>query len=82
MEEINSIVQNSAEESKNANTLTKNAQQSVEKSRKQLLDTVDDSITNNHEMLTSLQETNSKVVDAMEDIMLGSKKIAGIISDQ
>ncbi|MAA90173.1 MAG: hypothetical protein CL914_08300 [Deltaproteobacteria bacterium] len=80
MEEINSIVQNSAEESKNANTLTKNAQQSVEKSRKQLLDTVDDSITNNHEMLSSLQETNSKVVDAMEDIMLGSKKIAGIIT--
>ncbi|SVD44719.1 uncharacterized protein METZ01_LOCUS397573, partial [marine metagenome] len=61
-------------------TLTKNAQQSVEKNRKQLLDTVDDSITNNHEMLSSLQETNSKVVDAMEDIMLGSKKIAGIIT--
>ena len=31
-------------------------------------------------MLTTLQETNSKVVDAMEDIMSGSKKIAGIIT--
>ena len=80
MEEINSIVQNSAEEAKNANTLTKNAQKSVENSRKQLLDTVDESIKNNQEMLTTLQETNSKVVDAMEDIMSGSKKIAGIIT--
>ena len=80
MEEINSIVQNSAEEAKNANTLTKNAQKSVENSRKQLLDTVDESIKNNQEMLTTLQKTNSKVVDAMEDIMSGSKKIAGIIT--
>ena len=80
MEEINSIVQNSAEEAKNANTFTKNAQKSVENSRKQLLDTVDESIKNNQEMLTTLQETNSKVVDAMEDIMSGSKKIAGIIT--
>ena len=80
MEEINSIVQNSAEEAKNANTLTKTAQKSVENSRKQLLDTVDESIKNNQEMLTTLQETNSKVVDAMEDIMSGSKKIAGIIT--
>ena len=80
MEEINSIVQYSAEEANNANTLTKYAQKSVENSRKQLLDTVDESIKNNQEMLTTLQETNSKVVDAMEDIMSGSKKIAGIIT--
>ena len=80
MEEINSIVQNSAEEAKNASDLTKNAQQSVENSRQQLLDTVNKSIETNQEMLLNLQETNSRVVNAMEDIMKSSKKIAGIIT--
>lgn len=80
MEEINSIVQNSAEEAKNASDLTKNAQQSVENSRQQLLDTVNKSIETNQKMLLNLQETNSRVVNAMEDIMKSSKKIAGIIT--
>ena len=80
MEEINSIVQNSAEEAKNASDLTKNAQQSVENSRQQLLDTVNKSIGTNQKMLLNLQETNSRVVNAMEDIMKSSKKIAGIIT--
>ena len=80
MEEINIIVQNSAEEAKNASDLTKNAQQSVENSRQQLLDTVNKSIETNQEMLLNLQETNSRVVNAMEDIMKSSKKIAGIIT--
>ena len=80
MEEINSIVQNSAEEAKNASDLTKTAQQSVENSRQQLLDTVNKSLGTNQKMLLNLQETNSRVVNAMEDIMKSSKKIAGIIT--
>ena len=80
MEEINSIVQNSAEEAKNASDLTKNALRGVGNSRQQLLDTVNKSIETNQEMLLNLQETNSRVVNAMEDIMKSSKKIAGIIT--
>ena len=80
MEEINSIVQNSAEEAKNASDLTKNALRGVGNSRQQLLDTVNKSIETNQKMLLNLQETNSRVVNAMEDIMKSSKKIAGIIT--
>ena len=78
MEEINSIVQNSAEEAKNANEITQKAQQTVVDSRTQLLDTVNDSIEMNQEMLHNLQITNKSVVEAMEEIMESSKKIEGI----
>ena len=78
MEEINSIVQNSAEEAKNANEITQKAQQTVVDSRTQLLDTVNDSIEMNQEMLQNLQITNKSVVEAMEEIMESSKKIEGI----
>ena len=80
MEEINSIVQNSAEEAKNANEITQKAQQTVVESRTQLLDTVNDSIEINQEMLQDLQNTNKNVVKAMEEIMESSKKIEGIIT--
>ena len=78
MEEINSIVQNSAEDAKNANKITQKAQQTVVDSRTQLLDTVNDSIEMNQEMLQNLQITNKSVVEAMEEIMESSKKIEGI----
>ena len=80
MEEINSIVQNSAEDAKNANEITQKAQQTVVDSRTQLLDTVNDSILINQEMLQDLQNTNKSVVKAMEEIMESSKKIEGIIT--
>ena len=80
MEEINSIVQNNAEDAKNANEITKKAQQSVVTSRTELLDTVNDSIETNHEMLQNLQNTNTSVVDQMSEIMESSKKIEGIIT--
>jgi methyl-accepting chemotaxis protein len=80
MEEINSIVQNNAEDAKNANEITQKAQKSVVDSRIQLLDTVNDSIVMNQEMLQNLQSTNKDVVSAMEEIMESSKKIEGIIT--
>ncbi len=80
MEEINSIVQNNAEDAKNANEITQKAQLSVVESRTELLDTVNNSIETNQEMLQNLQSTNSSVVTAMEEIMESSKKIEGIIT--
>ena len=80
MEEINSIVQNNAEDAKNANEITKKAQQSVVTSRTELLDTVNNSIETNQEMLQNLQNTNTSVVDQMSEIMESSKKIEGIIT--
>jgi len=80
MEEINSIVQNSAEDAKNANEITQKAQQTVVDSRTQLLDTVNESIEINQEMLQDLQNTNKSVVKAMEEIMESSRKIEGIIT--
>ena len=80
MEEINSIVQNNAEDAKNANEITQKAQLSVVDSRTELLDTVNNSIETNQEMLQNLQSTNSSVVTAMEEIMESSKKIEGIIT--
>ena len=80
MEEINSIVQNNAEDAKNANEITKKAQQSVVTSRTELMDTVNNSIETNQEMLQNLQNTNTSVVDQMSEIMESSKKIEGIIT--
>ena len=80
MEEINSIVQNNAEDAKNANEITKKAQESVVTSRTELMDTVNDSIETNQEMLQNLQNTNTSVVDQMSEIMESSKKIEGIIT--
>ena len=80
MEEINSIVQNNAEDAKNANEKTKIAEKSVVDSKTQLLDTVNNSINTNQDLLQNLQATNTRVVSAMEEIMESSKKIEGIIT--
>ena len=80
MEEINSIVQNNAEDAKNANVITQKAQKSVVDSRTELLDAVNNSIEMNQDMLQNLQSTNKDVVSAMEEIMESSKKIEGIIT--
>jgi len=80
MEEINSIVQNNAEDAKNANVITQKAQKSVVDSRTELLDAVNNSIEMNQDMLQNLQSTNKNVVSAMEEIMESSKKIEGIIT--
>jgi methyl-accepting chemotaxis protein len=80
MEEINSIVQNNAEDAKNANEITQKAQISVVDSRTELLDAVNNSIEMNQDMLQNLQSTNKDVVSAMEEIMESSKKIEGIIT--
>ena len=66
MEEINSIVQNNAEDAKNANEITKKAQQSVVFSRTELLDTVNSSIETNQEMLKKAQQS---VVDSRTEIL-------------
>jgi methyl-accepting chemotaxis protein len=66
MEEINSIVQNNAEDAKNANEITKKAQQSVVLSRTELLDTVNSSIETNQEMLKKAQQS---VVDSRTEIL-------------
>ncbi len=57
MEEINSIVQNNAEDAKNANEITQKAQKSVVDSRTELLDAVNNSIEMNQDMLQNLQST-------------------------
>ena len=80
MEEINSIVQNNAEDAKKANEITQKAQKSVVDSRTELLDAVNNSIEMNQDMLQNLQSTNKDVVSAMEEIMESSKKIEGIIT--
>jgi len=80
MEEINSIVQNNAEDAKNANEITQKAQKSVVDSKTELLDAVNNSIEMNQDMLQNLQSTNKDVVSAMEEIMESSKKIEGIIT--
>ena len=72
------LFRSSAEDAKNANEITQKAQQTVVDSRTQLLDTVNDSIEMNQEMLHNLQITNKSVVEAMEEIMESSKKIEGI----
>ena len=74
MEEINSIVQNNAEDAKNANEITQKAQKSVVDSRTELLDAVNNSIEMNQDMLQNFQKTNTSVVEAMEEIMESSKK--------
>ncbi len=80
MEEINSIVQKNAEDVNNANVITKQARETVVDSKTQLLDTVNNSIDMNHDILHKLQTTNTDVVGAMEEIMESSKKIEGIIT--
>ena len=63
MEEINSIVQNTAKETKQAHEIAKSAEESVEKYREQLLDTVEKTVEANQSLVKNLEETNLSIVD-------------------
>ena len=63
MEEINSIVQNTAKETKQAHEIAKTAEESVEQYREQLLDTVDKTVEANQSLVKNLEETNLSIVD-------------------
>ena len=80
MEQMNSIIQNSAEDARKAYERTQETQDSVDANRQKLLDVVTETIQTNKEMLNSAQETNSRVVKGMADISDNSEKMAGIIT--
>jgi len=80
MEQMNSIIQNSAEDSRKAYERTQETQDSVDANRQKLLDVVTETIQTNKEMLNSAQETNARVVKGMADISDNSEKMAGIIT--
>ena len=63
MEEINSIVQNTAKETKQAHEIAKTAEESVEQYREQLLDTVEKTVEANQSLVKNLEETNLSIVD-------------------
>ena len=63
MEEINSIVQNTAKETKLAHEIAKTAEESVEQYREQLLDTVEKTVEANQSLVKNLEETNLSIVD-------------------
>ena len=80
MEQMNSIIQNSAEDARKAYERTQETQDSVDANRQKLLDVVTETIQTNKEMLNSAQETNARVVKGMADISDNSEKMAGIIT--
>ena len=80
MEQMNSIIQNSAEDSRKAYERTQETQDSVDANRQKLLDVVTETIHTNKEMLNSAQETNARVVKGMADISDNSERMAGIIT--
>ena len=80
MEQMNSIIQNSAEDARKAYERTQETQDSVAANRQKLLDVVTETIQTNKEMLNSAQETNARVVKGMADISDNSEKMAGIIT--
>ena len=80
MEQMNSIIQNSAEDARKAYERTQETQDSVDANRQKLLDVVTETIQTNKEMLNGAQETNARVVKGMADISDNSEKMAGIIT--
>ena len=80
MEQMNSIIQNSAEDARKAYERTQETQTSVDENRHKLLDVVKETIQTNQEMLNNVQETNTRVVRGMADISENSEKMAGIIT--
>ena len=80
MEQMNSIIQNSAEDARKAYERTQETQDSVAANRQKLLDVVTETIQTNKEMLNSAQETNARVVKGMADISDNSERMAGIIT--
>ena len=80
MEQMNSIIQNSAEDARKAFERTQETQTSVDENRSNLLNVVQDTIQTNQEMLSNVQETNHRVVDGMAEISTNSEKMAGIVT--
>jgi methyl-accepting chemotaxis protein len=80
MEQMNSIIQNSAEDARKAFERTQETQTSVDENRSNLLNVVQDTIQTNQEMLSNVQETNLRVVDGMAEISTNSEKMAGIVT--
>ena len=80
MEQMNSIIQNSAEDARKAFERTQETQASVDENRSNLLNVVQDTIQTNQEMLSNVQETNLRVVDGMAEISTNSEKMAGIVT--
>ena len=80
MEQMNSIIQNSAEDAKKAFERTQDSQATVDDSRSNLLTAVQETIDSNQEMLTNVLQTNVNVVDGMADISANSEKMAGIVT--
>jgi|TARA_B100001964_G_scaffold28512_1_gene28928 methyl-accepting chemotaxis protein len=80
MEQMNSIIQNSADDARKAYERTQETQTSVNENRNNLLNVVKETIQTNQEMLNNVQETNTRVVKGMADISDNSEKMAGIIT--
>ena len=80
MEQMNSIIQNSAEDARKAYERTQETQANVDENRSNLLTVVQETIHSNQEMLSSVQETNHRVVDGMAEISTNSEKMAGIVT--
>ena len=80
MEQMNSIIQNSAEDARKAYERTQETQTNVDENRNNLLNVVQDTIQTNQEMLSNVQETNHRVVDGMAEISSNSEKMAGIVT--
>jgi methyl-accepting chemotaxis protein len=80
MEQMNSIIQNSAEDARKAYKRTQETQANVDENRSNLLTVVQETIHSNQEMLSNVQETNHRVVDGMAEISTNSEKMAGIVT--
>ena len=80
MEQMNSIIQNSAEDARKAYERTQETQTNVDENRNNLLNVVQNTIQTNQEMLSNVQETNHRVVDGMAEISSNSEKMAGIVT--
>ncbi|HCV86694.1 MAG TPA: hypothetical protein DGB85_08930 [Deltaproteobacteria bacterium] len=80
MEQMSSIMENNAEESKKAAQLMRGTRQTADQVRDNLLAAVTQAISSNERTLTQLQETNERVVGAMSAISSNSQKIEGIIN--
>ena len=80
MEQMNSIIQNSAEDARKAYERTQETQANVDENRSNLLTVVQETIHSNQEMLSDVQETNHRVVDGMAEISTNSEKMAGIVT--
>jgi len=63
MEEINSIVQNTAKETNHAHEIAKTAEESVGSYREQLLEAVEKTVEANQSLVKNLEDTNFSIVE-------------------